>query len=46
MREILDFLMQNKKWWLVPPVIVFLIFGAFIIFAQVSPVGAFIYMLF
>lgn len=46
MKEILDFLMQNKKWWLIPPVVIFLIFGALIIFAQVSPVGAFVYMLF
>lgn len=46
MREILDFLLENKKWWLIPPVIIFLIFGALIIFAQVSPVGAFVYMLF
>lgn len=46
MREIIEFLLQNKKWWMIPPIIIFLIFGALIIFAQVSPVGVFIYMLF
>lgn len=46
MKEILDFMWQNKKWWLIPPVLIFLAFGALIIFSQVSPIGAFVYMLF
>lgn len=46
MKEILEYLWKNKKWWLIPPVIIFLIFGIMIVFAQVSPVGVFVYMLF
>lgn len=46
MKEILSFMWQNKKWWLIPPILIFLIFGALIIFSQVSPIGAFVYMLF
>jgi hypothetical protein len=46
MKEIISFLLQNKKWWLIPPVIIFLIFGMLIVIAQVSPIGAFVYMLF
>ena len=46
MKEILEFMWQNKKWWLIPPVLIFLVFGILIIFAQVSPIGSFIYMMF
>jgi len=46
MKEMLDFLWQNKKWWLIPPVFIFLVFGVLVLFAQSSPVGAFVYMLF
>jgi len=32
--------------WMVPPIVVFLIFGALVAFSSVSPVSPFIYMLF
>lgn len=44
-KELLQFLFQNKKWWLLPPVIVLIIFGLLITFTTASPVSAFIYML-
>lgn len=46
MKEVLEFILKNKKWWLIPPIIIFFIFGLLIIFSEVSPVGSFVYMLF
>lgn len=45
-KELWDFLMENKKWWLIPPIIVFIIFGALVVFSTTSPVSPFVYMLF
>lgn len=45
-KELLEFLLQNKKWWLIPPVITLLLFGALIFLSTSSPVSPFIYMLF
>jgi len=40
------FLMQEKKYWLVPIVIVFVLFGLLIVLSQSSAVAPFIYTLF
>jgi hypothetical protein len=40
------FLRQNKKFWLLPMIIVFLLMGALIVFAQTSALAPFIYTLF
>jgi hypothetical protein len=45
-KELFQFLMKNKKWWLIPPVIIFVAFGLLVAFSTTSPVGPFIYMLF
>ena len=45
-KELFDFLLKNKKWWLIPPIAILVIFGIMIIFAQTSPVSSFVYMLF
>jgi len=45
-KQLLAYLWKNKLWWLLPPVIVFIIFGALIAFSTVSPVSPFVYMLF
>ena len=46
-REILDLLKHNKKWWLVPILIVLLGVGGILAFALVAPGAApFIYALF
>ena len=44
--EFLQFLRQEKKYWLVPIVVVFVLFGLLIVFSQSSPVAPFIYTLF
>lgn len=44
--ELLSFLWQRKLWWLIPMVLVIVIFGALLIFAQGSAVAPFIYTLF
>jgi len=44
--ELWDFLKQEKKFWLVPIVIVFVLFGLLLVFAQSSAVAPFIYTLF
>lgn len=46
LKELFDFLMENKKWWLLPPIIVFIIFGVLVWFSTASPVSPFVYMLF
>jgi hypothetical protein len=44
--EFWQFLLQEKKYWLVPIVIVFALFGLLIVFSQSSAVAPFIYTLF
>jgi hypothetical protein len=44
--EFWQFLKQEKKYWLVPIVIVFVVFGLLILFSQSSAVAPFIYTLF
>ena len=44
--EFFQFLRQEKKYWLMPIVIVFLLFGLLIVFSQTSAVAPFIYTLF
>lgn len=45
LRELWGFMAQNKKWWLLPFLIVLLLFGLLIIFSG-SGVAPFIYTLF
>jgi hypothetical protein len=45
-RELLRFLKVRKKFWLLPIIIVMLVFGGLIILAQGSAVAPFIYTLF
>ncbi|MBI3014263.1 MAG: hypothetical protein HYY65_04160 [Candidatus Tectomicrobia bacterium] len=44
--ELLQFFLQHKWWWLTPMILVLLLFGALIIFAQSSAIAPFIYTLF
>jgi hypothetical protein len=46
LREFIEFLKQEKKYWLAPIVIVLLLFGLLLAFAQTSAVAPFIYTLF
>lgn len=44
--EFLQFLKQEKKYWLAPIVVVLVLFGILLVFAQSSAVAPFIYSLF
>jgi hypothetical protein len=44
--ELLSFLMSNKRWWMLPMIIVLLLMGASLILAQSSAIAPFIYTLF
>ena len=44
--ELLSFLWQRKLWWLIPMIVVIVLFGVLLIFAQGSAVAPFIYTLF
>ena len=46
MGELWDFLGQRKKWWLLPIVVVMLLVGALLVFAQGSALAPFIYTIF
>ena len=45
-RRFLGYLWQERLWWMVPMVIILLVFGAVILFTQSSAVAPFIYTLF
>jgi hypothetical protein len=45
-RELLEFLWQQKMWWMVPLVAVLLVFGLLLVFASATGVGPFIYTVF
>jgi len=44
--DYLDFLRQNKKWWILPIVFALLLLGAIIVLTQGSAIAPFIYTLF
>jgi hypothetical protein len=46
LKELWAFLRERKKFWLLPIVIMMLLFGALMIFAQSSALAPFIYTLF
>jgi hypothetical protein len=45
-RELWAFLRVRKKWWLAPVLIVMLMVGALLVFAQGSALAPFIYTIF
>lgn len=46
LQEFWQFLKQEKKYWIAPIVIVLVLFGLLLVFAQSSAVAPFIYTLF
>ena len=44
--ELLTFLWRRKLWWLIPMILVLVLFAALLIFAQGSAVAPLIYTLF
>ncbi|MCG8469341.1 MAG: DUF5989 family protein [Gemmatimonadetes bacterium] len=45
-RELWDFMKVRKKWWLAPVLIVLLMVGTLLVFAQGSALAPFIYTIF
>jgi Family of unknown function (DUF5989) len=45
-RELWNFMRQRKKWWLLPIILVLLLVGALLVFAQGSVLAPFIYTIF
>jgi hypothetical protein len=46
MGELLRFMAERKLWWLMPMVVLLLLVGILLIFAQSSAIAPFIYTLF
>ncbi|MBL7713896.1 MAG: hypothetical protein JNL01_00425 [Bdellovibrionales bacterium] len=44
--EYWQFIRENKKWWLIPMILVLATLGALIVFSQGSVVAPFVYTLF
>lgn len=44
--DLFRFLWQNKLWWLLPVVVVLLVVGALVLFAQGTTVAPFVYTIF
>lgn len=44
--ELLSFFWKSKWWWMTPMILVLILFGLLMIFAQTSAIGPFIYTLF
>lgn len=44
--ELFSFFVGNKRWWLVPMIVVLFLLGALIVLAQSSAIAPFIYTLF
>ncbi len=44
--EVWEFLMERKKWWLFPIILILLLLSALIVFALNSAIAPFIYTLF
>jgi hypothetical protein len=45
-RELLDFMLERKKFWLVPIIVMLALFGGLIVLTQGSVVAPFIYTIF
>jgi hypothetical protein len=46
LREFLSFIIHEKKWWLIPLIIILWILAILMIFAGGSPLAPFVYPLF
>jgi len=44
--EFFEFIRVRRSWWLFPLVVVLVVLGIFLVFAQASPLAPFIYALF
>jgi hypothetical protein len=44
--ELFVFLWQRKLWWLIPMILVIVVFAILLVFSQATPLAPFIYTLF
>jgi len=44
--DLFTFFWKNKKWWLIPVLVVLVAIGLVLVFSQSSAIGPFIYSLF
>ena len=44
--ELFEFIRENKKWYLVPIIILLILFGTLIVLAEGSAIAPFIYAIF
>jgi Family of unknown function (DUF5989) len=44
--ELWSYMRKRKKWWLMPPLVLLVLLGVLIVFAQGSALAPFIYTLF
>jgi hypothetical protein len=45
-KELWAFMRERKKWWLAPMIVVMVLVGALLVFAQASALAPFIYTIF
>ena len=45
-KEFVEFLVERKKYWLIPILIVLVVFGALIVLSQGTAIAPFIYTIF
>lgn len=45
-KDLMRFLTQHKKWWLIPIILFLVLFGALIIYSQGTAVAPFVYSFF
>ena len=43
--ELMEFLWARKLWWLMPMIVILIVFGVFFVFAAASGLGPFVYTL-
>lgn len=46
LKELFAYMRARKKWWLLPVLLVLLVFGGLLILAQGTAIGPFIYTVF
>ena len=46
LKELWAFMKERKKWWLLPVILVMLVVGGLLVFAQGSALAPFIYTIF
>lgn len=46
LKDLFQFLMERKKWWLAPIILALLLLGLLLIFAESSAVAPFVYPMF